>query len=667
MGSRQRARLRESVRRMKHDARRLRGHIGRGLLLSLLLHSSAVLPLIAAAVILGGREAAERENEVGLEMQEVSEDELPDGLPSIDDADDVVPEPKRRAAKTPVVAERQPEPETPPEPTPETPPEAAQPRPPEPEKRNRKSVDLDNDKEVEPPPDAKYLAQKNNRTDVETRAADTNLEREQKGEKGSSPSERKDEEVGDEDDKIAELEDQKSRLGREAPNVTPRQEQDLPREGAKQNKTLLSLRDTPDRMHQVTPETADPTLPADPEGLKPFREEGLQSLRDLKGKQGSASSQRLRLTADQYRYLFGDDAEAAERLAQQERSRRGGRFAARMERARSALENFIPEVRPGNQTALNTRAAPFAAFIARMHRSIHKLWGFGFLDDIDGKPMSNPFNDRSLMTKLEIVLNADGSIHRVGVIRASGNTGFDVAAVDVAYSAGPYPEPPRAIRSGNGKIYVHWAFHRDERMCSTAGAEYFILDNAPPEADRADGEPTRGIPTPRAPAAAGLKRLERNLDSPEQRAKMRELDEAAGGPEGEKPPEPAREVARATDPAARATAEQWFDAFVRRDTRRLARYTGFPFKAASGVAATSAGELGPLLESALEDAGSRPVPRALQLYSSAGARAAMGSLPPGFEDETDVLYATAHIAGDTFVLVVDRGKSGWKAVGLFRR
>ena len=47
---------------------------------------------------------------------------------------------------------------------------------PKPEPRaHEKMVDLDNDKDIEPPPDAKYLAQKNNRADVETRATDTNL------------------------------------------------------------------------------------------------------------------------------------------------------------------------------------------------------------------------------------------------------------------------------------------------------------------------------------------------------------------------------------------------------------------------------------------------------------------------------------------------------------
>src|SRR4029453_9682626 len=112
-----------------------------------------------------------------------------------------------------------------------------------------------------------------------------------------------------------------------------------------------------------------------------------------------------------------------------------GRFADRLDKIKSALENFIPEVRPGNQTALNTRAAPFAAFIARMHRSIHELWGFGFLEELEAKPASSPFNNRTLLSKLEIVLNGDGTVDKVTVIRPSGYLPYDVAAIDVVYSA----------------------------------------------------------------------------------------------------------------------------------------------------------------------------------------------------------------------------------------
>ena len=57
------------------------------------------------------------------------------------------------------------------------------PPPPPPEHKGHENiVDLDNDKDIPPPPDAKYLAQKNNRAEVETRARDTNMVEEQKGE-----------------------------------------------------------------------------------------------------------------------------------------------------------------------------------------------------------------------------------------------------------------------------------------------------------------------------------------------------------------------------------------------------------------------------------------------------------------------------------------------------
>ena len=60
------------------------------------------------------------------------------------------------------------------EPEVETPPLPPMPKP---ERReHEKMVDLYNDKDVEAPPDAKYLAQKNNRAEVETRARDTNLD-----------------------------------------------------------------------------------------------------------------------------------------------------------------------------------------------------------------------------------------------------------------------------------------------------------------------------------------------------------------------------------------------------------------------------------------------------------------------------------------------------------
>ena len=355
---------------------------------------------------------------------------------------------------------------------------------------------------------------------------------------------------------------------------------------------------------------------------------------------------KLALSDKDFEYLFGADAEAERRLAQTERSTRQGKFQRNAARVRAALENFIPEVKPGNQTALNTRAAPFAAYIARMHRSIHKLWGFGALEDWDELSGSSPLNNPHLSTTLEMVLNRDGTVDKVTVVRASGYLPFDAAAIDVAFNAGPYPDPPRAIRSANGKIYVHWQFHRDERQCATSGVDYFILDNPPAGADRsvvAERRPRRRTRsarrTPRscgrrprrprrrrhrradgqaraangqAPAAApgttgdgGLRRL-RRFDDKRHRAKMERLDEEVAMAEGHEaaepapsPPRPRRRPRRPpatakTDPAARTVAERWFKALASGDIAAAAALAALPFKT-SGKDVTKRGTLSAML------------------------------------------------------------------------
>ncbi|MFH1131700.1 MAG: hypothetical protein V1754_10215, partial [Pseudomonadota bacterium] len=58
-----------------------------------------------------------------------------------------------------------------------------------------------------------------------------------------------------------------------------------------------------------------------------------------------------------------EDERKTERLAL--RTPRVKKYEQRLSQIRAALENFIPEVQPGNQTALGTRADPFAVYIAR--------------------------------------------------------------------------------------------------------------------------------------------------------------------------------------------------------------------------------------------------------------------------------------------------------------
>jgi TonB family protein len=446
----------------------LAGHLGRGLLASLLLHGQVILPLVILALVYGRRES----NEVDLSFESVKENELPPGLPTVDEPVPPEKQPREKAAHKLAQSEKKPEPEIeapPPEKMPPIPklPEKplAQLPPPKPEeppqlppdRLHQKIVELDMGKDVEAPDNAKYLADKNNRTENETRARETNLEREQAGQE-AHPS--------DDKDKIAGLEDREARPEKRAGQG----ERPLPESFQPQapNKVTLSMRG-PRKVESAQRETISP------DGMRLVPEDEQPSSRGSDG--GPAA--RLRLTRRQYESVFGTDAQAAAALAKAERSQRKGKSSERRERVRSALENFIAEVKPGNQTALNTRAAPFAQFITRMHRKIHELWAFGFMAGMDSKPTSLPLNNPALVAKLEIVLDGQGNVDRVAVVRSSGLTIYDSAAIDVVFSAAPYPTPPPTILSGNGKVYIHWTFHRNEEACGTAGVDYFILNNGP--------------------------------------------------------------------------------------------------------------------------------------------------------------------------------------------
>jgi len=151
-----------------------------------------------------------------------------------------------------------------------------------------------------------------------------------------------------------------------------------------------------------------------------------------------------------------------------------------IERWRSAIENYVPSVKPGNQTALNTARVPFASYLNQVHSRIHPIFADQFLASLESLPSSDPQNRPDLSTNLEIVLDRDeGRVHRLGVTKASGVTAFDVNALDSVYRAQPFGAPPRDIVSPDGFVYFHWEFHRGPEACGTWNARPFILKGQP--------------------------------------------------------------------------------------------------------------------------------------------------------------------------------------------
>jgi TonB family protein len=240
----------------------------------------------------------------------------------------------------------------------------------------------------------------------------------------------------------------------------------------------------------------------------------------------------LNLTQQGVVAVVGQDTLRKEREADGERRRsehRGSWQASNFERWRNAIENYVSSVKPGNQTALNTAAAPFATYLVQIHNRIHPIFADSFLGSLDSLPKEHPLNNQRLVTKLEIVLTKEGRIVKMGIVKPSGMTMFDVAALDSVQRASPFGPAPSAILSGDGYVYLHWEFHRDEvYACTTMNAFPFKLNNAPP-ATPPGNTPPNTPPTPERPTQERGAPPPANIDETRQGQREKPLMTGAPG------------------------------------------------------------------------------------------------------------------------------------------
>ncbi len=172
-------------------------------------------------------------------------------------------------------------------------------------------------------------------------------------------------------------------------------------------------------------------------------------------------------------------------------SRHRGSFKANeFQKYRAAIENYDPSVKPGNQTSLNAARVPFASYINMMHNRIHPIFADGFLGSLGKLDADDKLNNLKLATHMELVLDGEtGAVVRAGIVRGSGVTAFDVAALSSAKSAGPFGKAPDVIVSPDGKVYVHWEFYRDPYFACTSKFARPYLIKAPPKGDDAETPP----------------------------------------------------------------------------------------------------------------------------------------------------------------------------------
>ncbi len=524
-------------------------------------------------------------------------------------------------------------------PPPPPPPPAEKKAPPPTPPPNQVMVEVKDDKNVKDkaPDDAKALSDKNRDVAEETRATQTNLDKESEGKAVASREndDTKSMEVGGPEDKIRQLEETKPTTD-ERMKETDHSGKELSATGA---------------IVGVGGEKGD-------EGTGD-KEPGVLSMRGIDGrgaitKQGDgrkigkqgAPGINSPLSFQDYERIMGKEKIDDERaVAARKMSSKKGRWERKLDAVKSSLENFVPDVRPGNQTALKTRAHPFALYVARMHRRIHELWGFGFLEQLDDKSADYPLNNPDLWTNLEISVNPDGTLHKITIAKTSGKTEFDVAAVDTVLSSAPFDATPEAIRSVDGRIYLRWGFYRNWRQCGTFNVEPYILTEVPD--DGGVGALDDGAMVANTAKLPGKKR---KLPA-----------EVAGKPvtpDDGHANDRVNPVSTVTDKEALFAANLWVSAFATASVDKLVKYSTVPFYAGGKVAAETTADLKEMYSGLVVESG--PM-KDWKLLTANEYASGSGALSEGN------LVLQVRTAKESFAVVLTRTKSGdYRATQLAR-
>ncbi|ACL66057.1 TonB family protein [Anaeromyxobacter dehalogenans 2CP-1] len=122
-------------------------------------------------------------------------------------------------------------------------------------------------------------------------------------------------------------------------------------------------------------------------------------------------------------------------------------------------------VEEGDSTALNTRSFKYATFINRVGMAIYREWDPNRAyqaRDPEGKVY--PARDRT--TSIELVLDGSGAIRFVKLLDSSGLDFLDQEVVRAARAAGPFPNPPAGLVDASGQIHLALAYTLEMRRAS---------------------------------------------------------------------------------------------------------------------------------------------------------------------------------------------------------
>jgi hypothetical protein len=129
--------------------------------------------------------------------------------------------------------------------------------------------------------------------------------------------------------------------------------------------------------------------------------------------------------------------------------------------ADSSLAEYIPQVRRGGFTALNSDQFVHYTFYARINEQIRNRWVNLIRDFVDNIPEHElaRLSQKTQISQIEIILNPDGQFVKALVHQQSDSRILDERSIAAFRLAAPFMNPPSEMLESDGLIHLHYGFH----------------------------------------------------------------------------------------------------------------------------------------------------------------------------------------------------------------
>jgi hypothetical protein len=131
----------------------------------------------------------------------------------------------------------------------------------------------------------------------------------------------------------------------------------------------------------------------------------------------------------------------------------------------SSVAEYIPGVKEGSFTALNTDQFTYYTFFSRVNEQVRYRWVELIRRYIDGLTPGAlaTLSAYERTYQIEIVLNGEGAYLKGFIHHSSGDQPLDMTAIDAFQGAAPFLNPPKGLVEDDGNIHLHYNFIVDFR------------------------------------------------------------------------------------------------------------------------------------------------------------------------------------------------------------